>query len=104
MNMREPHPERSEPHRISSLLSDLGGRLRHGDLMNITHVFPDHGREVRNLLDGSMGSGEQPEDFQVMPGTKERTLRIEGTTYTTIVRATESLPACQHCKSTHSCS
>ncbi|XP_030616832.1 melanoma-associated antigen B4-like [Delphinapterus leucas] len=33
-----------------------------------------------------MGSGEQPEDFQVVPGTKERTLRIEGTTYTTIRR------------------
>ena len=102
--MREPHPERSEPHRISSLLSDLGGRLRHGELMNITHLSPARGREVRNLVDGSMGSGQQPEAFQVMPGAKERTLRIEGTSYTTVVRATESLPDCQHWKSTHSCS
>lgn len=37
-----------------------------------------------------VASGQQIEDFHVVPGAKERTLRIEGTIYPTTMRATQN--------------
>lgn len=71
MNMREPHPEGSEPHsRITPLRP---GRPRHGDQMTHIRFFPEPHKEVRNLTDGDLGSGPLLEHLQLVAGAQERT-------------------------------